>query len=76
MTDDKARGGFDQAKGKVKETAGNLTGDDRMAQEGKLDQAKGKVERGMGDVKDAAGSLKDQVADVMDDAVDDVRRDL
>jgi len=70
MAEDKVRGGFDQAKGKVKETAGNLTGDEQMRDEGKLDQAKGKVERGVGDVKDAAGSLKDKVGD----AIDDVRR--
>jgi uncharacterized protein YjbJ (UPF0337 family) len=70
MTEDMVRGGFDQAKGTVKEAAGNLTGDERMQGEGNVDHAKGKVERGLGDVKDAAGSLKDQVGD----AIDDVRR--
>src|SRR5689334_21167575 len=63
MTDDKARGGFEQARGNGGETVGNLTGDDRMAQEGKLDYAKRNLERGMGVLKDAAGPLKDQVAD-------------
>ena len=52
----------DDAKGRVKEATGNLTGDDDMKNEGKKDQAAGTV-------KDAAGSAKDKV----DDAVDKVR---
>jgi len=71
MSEDKMRGGVDQAKGTLKETAGNLTGDDRLVQDGKFDQAKGKVEQGVGDLKDAAGSLKDQAADAVDQATHD-----
>jgi len=52
----------DDAKGRVKEAAGDVTGDDDMKREGKTDQAAGTV-------KDAAGSAKDKV----DDAVDAVR---
>jgi uncharacterized protein YjbJ (UPF0337 family) len=33
----------DQAKGKTKEALGNLTGNDRLKREGKVDQAKGTV---------------------------------
>ena len=36
-------GKIDQAKGRVKEAAGALTGNERLKQEGKLDQAAGKV---------------------------------
>ena len=36
-------GKVDQAKGRVKEAAGVLTGNQRLKQEGKMDQAAGKV---------------------------------
>ena len=52
----------DDAKGRVKEAAGDLTGDEETKREGKADQAAGKV-------KDVAGSAKDKV----EDAVDGVR---
>ena len=32
-------GGLDEAKGRVKEAAGDLTDDDKLKQEGKLDRA-------------------------------------
>jgi len=52
----------DDAKGRVKEAAGDVTGDDELQREGKTDQAAGTV-------KDVADSAKDKV----DDAVDSVR---
>jgi uncharacterized protein YjbJ (UPF0337 family) len=52
----------DDAKGRVKEAAGSVSGDDDLKREGKTDQAAGTV-------KDAAGAAKDKV----DDAVDKVR---
>ena len=36
-------GKVDQAKGRVKEAAGTLSGNERLKQEGKMDQAAGKV---------------------------------
>ena len=36
-------GKVDQAKGRVKEVAGALTGNQRLKQEGKMDQAAGKI---------------------------------
>lgn len=47
-------GEMDQAKGRVKEAAGALTGDEKLKREGKVDQAAGKV-------KDAAGKVVDAV---------------
>ncbi len=38
-----ASGKADQAKGRIKEAAGALTGDRRLKREGKIDQAAGKV---------------------------------
>ena len=53
MTEDRAQGQWDQAKGKVKEGAGNLTGDRSTEMSGKLDQLKGKVEEKVGEAKDS-----------------------
>jgi uncharacterized protein YjbJ (UPF0337 family) len=47
----------DDAKGRVKEAAGDLTGDDDMKQEGKVDRA-------VGGVKDAVDTAADKVKDV------------
>ena len=53
----------DDAKGRVKEAAGDLTGDDELQREGKVDQATGKVKDGVEKVsdkaKDAVGKDKD-----------------
>lgn len=43
----------DKMRGKAKETAGKLTDDERLEQQGKEDQAKGSVKEAGRDVKDA-----------------------
>lgn len=55
-------GEFDQAKGRVKQAAGDLTDDDELRREGKTDEASGKVKSALDDAKDK-----------LDDAVDKVR---
>ena len=70
-----SQGTWDKAKGKVKETAGEATGDEDMAREGRMDQAKGAGERAVGSVKDAAGKVKEDVKDAADTLGDGVRRD-
>lgn len=52
MNKDRIEGSFDQAKGKVKETAGKVTGDAKLETEGKADQVKGKVQNAVGGAKD------------------------
>jgi uncharacterized protein YjbJ (UPF0337 family) len=47
-------GAFDDAKGKVKEAAGDLTDDKDLQREGKVDQAAGTVKDKVGDAADAA----------------------
>ena len=49
---------FDEYKGRVKEAAGDLTDDDDLKREGKVDQASGTVKDKVGD---AADKLKDVV---------------
>jgi uncharacterized protein YjbJ (UPF0337 family) len=48
----------DDAKGRVKEAAGDLTGDKDLKREGKVDQASGKAKNGI-------EKLTDKVKDVL-----------
>jgi uncharacterized protein YjbJ (UPF0337 family) len=50
---DRIKGSAEQAKGKVKEWAGKITGDKKSEAEGKADQVKGKVQNTVGGLKDA-----------------------
>jgi uncharacterized protein YjbJ (UPF0337 family) len=54
MTD----GTKDEGKGRLKEAAGSLTGDDSLKNEGKVDRATGSV-------KDAVGGAADKAKDVV-----------
>jgi uncharacterized protein YjbJ (UPF0337 family) len=49
-------GSADEAKGRVKEATGTLTGDDDLKNEGKVDRASGTVKDKVGD---AADGVKD-----------------
>ena len=53
MDKDRIKGSAQQAKGKVKEVAGKLTGDGKLEAEGKADKAAGKVQNAVGGIKDA-----------------------
>jgi uncharacterized protein YjbJ (UPF0337 family) len=52
MDKDRIKGSAEQAKGKMKEVAGKVTGDSKTEAEGKADQAKGKVQNTVGGIKD------------------------
>jgi uncharacterized protein YjbJ (UPF0337 family) len=54
MADEK----IDDAKGRAKEAAGDLTGDEDLKNEGKVDRASGKV-------KDAVSGVADKAKDVL-----------
>ena len=47
------KGATDKAKGAIKETAGKMTGDEKLRAEGKLDRAKGAAQKVAGDMKEA-----------------------
>ena len=51
-------GAKDDAKGRIKEAGGSLTGDDSLKREGKVDKASGKV-------KDAVGGASDKAKDAI-----------
>ena len=59
MNKDRIEGSATQAKGKVKEVAGKVTGDAKLETEGKSDQVKVKVQN-------AVGGLKDTVKEALD----------
>ncbi len=52
-TTDKARNATQQAKGKLKEAAGKVTGNDKLRAEGRADQVKGNLKQAGEKVKDA-----------------------
>jgi uncharacterized protein YjbJ (UPF0337 family) len=55
----------DQAKGRVKEAAGDLIGNDKLKSEGKADQAAGDAKKVVNDVADKAEELVDKVKDAV-----------
>jgi uncharacterized protein YjbJ (UPF0337 family) len=53
MDREHVRGTADKVKGKIKDTAGKVTGDKKLESEGKFDKAKGSAHNIAGDLKDA-----------------------
>ncbi|HWJ98876.1 MAG TPA: CsbD family protein [Acidimicrobiales bacterium] len=58
----------DDAKGRVKEAVGDVTGDRDLEREGKLDQAGASV-------KEFAENAKDKAADLVDSVKDKLNKD-
>jgi uncharacterized protein YjbJ (UPF0337 family) len=52
-TTDKAKNTAQQAKGKLKETVGKVSGNNKLRAEGKADQVKGNVKQAAEKLKDA-----------------------
>ncbi len=59
MNKDRIEGSVEQAKGKVKEIAGKMTGDSKLKNEGKAQQVAGKVQNTVGGLKDAVKEAVD-----------------
>ena len=68
----------DQAKGRVKEAAGALTGDKDLESEGKADRRAGEVKEKLGHAKDKVEEVVDkaegQVEELVDKAKDALHR--
>jgi uncharacterized protein YjbJ (UPF0337 family) len=58
---------FDETKGRIEEAAGDLTDNDRLKHEGKMDQTAGKAKR-------AARKVKDKAEDLIDEAKEELER--
>jgi len=54
MNSDQVKGKTSKVVGKVKQGVGEMTGNDRLANQGVTDQVKGSVQETWGNVKDAA----------------------
>lgn len=65
MNKDQVKGRVDQASGKIKETAGNVVGNEKLKTEGMAEQLKGKVQAGFGDAKEHAKDKAKKVIDKM-----------
>lgn len=52
MNKDQVEGRAKEAMGNVKDTTGDVTGNDKLQAEGKADQVEGKVQKTVGDVKE------------------------
>jgi uncharacterized protein YjbJ (UPF0337 family) len=61
MDSEHIKGAADKVKGAVKDTAGKVTGDEKMQAEGKMDKAKGAAHNAVGDAKDTA---RDAIASI------------
>jgi uncharacterized protein YjbJ (UPF0337 family) len=55
-TKEKAKGMFHQMKGKIKETAGNLTDNPKLETEGTVERIAGKAQEKLGQVKKVWGN--------------------
>ena len=58
---------MDQAKGRVKQAAGDLTDNDDLKNEGKVDETTGKAKGVLDDLKDKAEDAMDAVKDKVQD---------
>ena len=61
---------IDQAKGRVKQAAGDLTDNDDLKREGKGDELLGKAKEALDDLREKADDAMDRVKE----RVDDLRR--
>ena len=62
MSED-TKGKVDEGKGRVKQAAGDLTGDDDLNREGKVDEAAGKTRQTLSDAGEKVGEGVEKVAD-------------
>jgi len=61
MDKDRMKGMAQQAKGAMKESAGKITGDEKLKAEGRMDKLEGKVRNAVGGAKDAIRQAGDAV---------------
>ena len=61
--EDSAEGKANDLKGKIKDAAGSLTGDNSLEADGKIDQLKGKAQDTLGKVERKIGEKRDADVD-------------
>lgn len=70
---DKIKNAAQEAGGKIKEEWGDLTDNERLEAEGKLQQAEANAKQGVEHAKDGLQDAKDEAGDVIHDAKRDVK---
>lgn len=63
----------DKTSGKIKETTGKVTGDEKLEAKGKAEGLLGKAKEGLGHLKDKASDVAEDVADKFNDGVDSAK---
>ena len=58
---DRVEGAAKNVGGKIKEAAGNLSGDEKLKREGQVDQLTGKVQNTVGGAKDKIRDKQDEI---------------
>ncbi|HSK73803.1 MAG TPA: CsbD family protein [Pyrinomonadaceae bacterium] len=71
---DEFEGKFEQAKGTVKDKAGEVLGDREMEAEGEVERAEGETQETWGKFKRGVGEAVDSVGDAISDAGDRINR--
>ena len=71
---DEWEGKFDQAKGTVKDKAGEVLGDRQMEAEGEMDRAEGETQETWGKFKRGVSEAVDSVGDAISNTADDINR--
>lgn len=66
MNKDQVQGKFEEAKGKIKETAGRIAGKPDLEDEGTAQKVAGTVQKGVGNAKDAIADGLKKVAREID----------
>jgi len=66
MSDQRTQGTWNETKGKVKEGVGEMTGDERLQDEGRADQVQGKLQKGLDDVQDTLRDAGDRIEEEID----------
>ena len=64
---DEMRGKWEQAKGKAKQAAGDLTNDERLRQEGADDEVIGTVREGVGKARRKIGEAIEDIGEQLKD---------
>lgn len=71
---DELKGKYEQAKGTVKETVGDATGNRDLEAEGQADQAEGETQETWGKIKRGVGDAVDAVGDAISNTGKDINK--
>jgi uncharacterized protein YjbJ (UPF0337 family) len=65
MNEDELKGKMHQVKGRVKQAAGDLAGDERLREEGAADEAGGAAREGFGTARRKVGEVVEDIGNAL-----------